>query len=379
MSKQHLPRFRSIHPLVLAGTSLAAAAALAATGCGAAQDYDAKPVLDDLVHVVILPTLSDVAARSADLDTSAEALSADPTAESLAAAQATWRGARAPWRSSDAFAFGPVETEGLGAVIDWWPAKADTIEEKIAAGGAIDPAYVESLGTSAKGFMALEYLLFDSTNGDAAVLAQLTGDPAATRRAYVAALAEDLAGKTGALHAAWAEDQGNYAGELLLAGEGSAAFGSQKAAVDELVNQMVFRADNVVNKIGKPAGKSNGGTPVPDAEESPRSDSSLADMLASLAGIQSVYDGTYAGNDGMGVGDLVRARNAQVDDRVHEAFADAKAKIEAIPPPFRTAVTAHTAEVDAAWESARTLKRALATEVVSVLGSTLRFNDADGD
>ena len=132
MSKQHLPRFRSVHPLVLAGKSLASAAALAATGCGAAQDYDAKPVLDDLVHVVILPTLSDVAARSADLDTSAEALSSDPTAESLAAAQATWRGARAPWRSSDAFAFGPVETEGLGAVIDWWPAKADTIEEKIA-------------------------------------------------------------------------------------------------------------------------------------------------------------------------------------------------------------------------------------------------------
>jgi len=379
MSKPQYPHLRSTSTLRLAGIPLAAAVSLGAAGCEAARDYDAKPVLDDVVHIVILPTLSDASARAAELDAAAEAVSSDPTAESLGAAQDAWRSARAPWRSSDAFAFGPVETDGLGAAIDWWPAKPDTIEEKIAAGGAIDAAYIESLGTSAKGFMALEYLLFDSTNGDDAVLASLTGDPAAARRAYVAAVAESLAGKVGTLHAAWAEDQGNYAQELLLAGDGSKVFVSQKSAVDELVNQMVFQADNVLNKIGKPAGKSNGGVPVPDAEESPRSDNSLADMLATLDGIQSVYDGARGDKDGMGVSDLVRARNADVDDRVHDAFADARAKIEAIPPPFRAAVTDHVAEVDAAYEAARTLKRTLATEVVSVLGSTLRFNDADGD
>ena len=59
--------------------------------------------------------------------------------------------------------------------------------------------------------------------------------------------------------------------------------------------------------------------------------------------------------------------------------ADLKSKIEAIPPPFRTAITEHPDEVAAAYASARAFKRELATEVVSVLGSTLRFNDADGD
>lgn len=370
--------FRALTPPSPARAALLAAAALLALGCDAARDYDAGPVLSDVVHVVILPTQADAAARTADLAAAAEALSGDPTAETLAAAQDAWRAARVPWRSSDAFAFGPVETEGLGAAIDWWPAKPDIIEEKIAAGVPIDAAYVESLGTSARGFMALEYLLFAPADGDA--LASLQGDPAAARRAYVAAAAEDVAAKTEALRAAWAEDQGNYAGELLSAGEGSKVFGSGKAAVDELVNQMVFQTDRLLNaKIGKPAGKLDGGVPVPDAEESPRSDNSLADMLASLAGIRSVYEGQYGDQDGMGVSDLVRARNAGVDDRVRQAFAGAKSGIEAIPPPFRTAVTEHPAEVLAAYESVRTLKRALATEVVSVLGSTLRFSDADGD
>lgn len=356
-----------------------AAACLGAAGCSPAQDYDAKPVLDDVVHVVILPTLSDASARAADLDAAAGALADAPASGSLTAAQDAWRAARSPWRSADAFAFGPVETASLGAAIDWWPAKPDTIEEKIASGAAIDAAYIGSLGTSAKGFLALEYLLFDSTNGDAAVLAQLTGDPAAPRRAYVAAAAEDLASQVEALRSAWAEDQGKFAQEILLAGEGSKTFVSQKAAVDELVNQMVFQADGLISRIGKPAGKENGGTPVPDAEETPRSDNSLADLLATLAGIQAVYDGQYGDQDGMGISDLVRARNAQVDDRVHEALAAAKAKIEAIPPPLRTAVTEHVAEVDAAYDAATALKRELSTEVVSVLGSTLRFNDADGD
>lgn len=370
---------RSYGAHIPAVAALALAVPAGALGCTGAEDYDAKPVLEDVVHIVILPTLSDAAAGAEGLDTAAGALAEAPTADSLAAAQAAWLAARGPWRSADAFAFGPIESAGIGAAADWWPAKPETIEEKIAAGATIDAAYVASLGTSAKGFMALEYLLFDSTNGDSAVLTSLEGDPAAPRRAFVAAAGEDLAAQVSALHAAWAEDQGNYAAELLLAGEGSKAFSSKKAAVDELVNQLVFRADSLITRIGKPAGKDSGGTPVPDAEDAPRSDSSLAGMLATLAGLAAVYDGKYGDQDGMGLSDLVRARNTGVDDRVHAAFADLKAKIEAIPPPFRTAVTAHPAEVDAAYESARALKRELATEVVSVLGSTLRFNDADGD
>lgn len=380
MSPPRLPR-RARLPLSVAGWPLVSAALLAAaSGCGGAEDYDAKPALDDLVHIVMLPTLSDVQTRSADLSTAAAALADDPTEQSLSAAQDAWRAARSPWRGADSFAFGPVVDQDLAGAIDWWPAKPETIEEKITAGATIDVAYVESLGTSARGFMAMEYLLFDSTAGDAAILSALQGEPGAKRRAFVLALAQSVAAKTETLRLAWDEEGGKYALEITQAGEGSKAFTTQKAAVDELVNQMVFQADTLLNaRIGKPAGKSSGGEPLPDTEESWRSDNSLADMLSSLGSIESIYQGKYGDQDGLGMTDLVRARSAAVDDRVQGAFADARKKIEAIPPPFRTAVVDHAAEVDAAFEATRTLKRALATEVVSALGSTLRFNDADGD
>lgn len=362
---------------VQAAALLAAAAAI---GCAPPQDYDAKPVLLDLVQDVMLPVLSDVAARSKDLSTAADALAADPTEETLSATQAAWRAAREPWRRTDAFSFGPVVDQGLGASIDWWPAKPATIDEKIASGAAGGAAYIDSLGTSAKGFMALEYLLFDSAAGDGAVLAALSGDTGAPRRAFAAALAANLAGKTEALRLAWDEAGGKYALEVTEAGEGSRAFTTRKAAVDELVNQMVFQADTLLNaRIGKPAGKSSGGDPLPDTEESPRSDNSLADMLASLGGLSAIYEGKYGDADGLGLSDLVKARSPAVDDRVRQAFGEARSRIEAIPPPFRTAIFDHEAEVTAAYESTRKLKRELATEVVSALGSTLRFNDADGD
>lgn len=365
----------------LGARSALAAALVAIAGCGQAQEYDAKPVLDDLVHIVMMPALTDVATRSGELEVAAVALAEDPTAARLKAAQDAWRAARSPWRSCDAFAFGPVVDQELSTAIDWWPAKPDAVEEKIAGTATLDAAYIDSVGASARGFMALEYLMFDSTNGDEAVLAALSSvDGGERRRAYLAAASENLASKAEALRLAWDEKGGKYALEVTLAGEGSKAFASQKAAVDELVNQLVFQADTVLNaKLGKPAGKKSGGEPLPDTEESPRSDNSIADMLATLRGIEAIYNGTYAGDDGLGISDLVRARNTAVDDRIQKALADAMAKVEAIPPPFRTAILEHPAEVDAAYESVRTLKRGLATEVVSVLGSTLRFNDADGD
>jgi uncharacterized protein len=365
-------------------TSALLAAVLTASGCSntpASSSADAKPALLDLTNGVILPTYRASATSAEALQVATKALESAPSQTTLTAAQTAWRAARKIWHQSEAFRFGPVKTKEITSAIDFWPARGDTIDAFINGATPITAASFEALGANARGFQALEYVLFDSAVGDAAVLARLTTDPSAKRRLlYAVTAAAHLAGKTAELYAAWDPARGNFAREITEAGSGAVLFPSGKAAVDQLVNSMIFSVDLVTGtKLGKPYGTKSGGNPLPDQEESPRSDNSLADMLDTLEGARSIYTGAYGGADGKGVGDLVRAKNPALDDRVLAAMDDTKAKISAIPPPFRTAITAQRPAVEAAYQATRLLKNTLSTEVATTLATTLQFNDNDGD
>lgn len=380
--------FRFATTLLAVGLAAVASAAVVVTtggtqlGCSSptSSTSDAKPVLTDLTNNVILPSYQDVATKAEALKGSTAALAAAPSESTLAAAQSAWRETKGAWRKTEAFRFGPVETKSISGAIDYWPGRPSTIEQMLASDQPVTVATVDALGSLAKGFVALEYLLFDDVGGNAAILSKLTGEGGARRLQYAAAVAEILDGKTRELLAAWSPSGENFAKELIDAGGAGALFPSGKAAVDQLVNSATFAAELVTNtKIGKPFGKKTGGTPAPDQEESPLSDNSIADMVATLDGVIAVYTGAHGGVDGMGISDLVRAKNASLDDRVVAGLADARAKILAIPPPFRTAVTAAPAAVETAYQSVRDVKNTMTTEVAGALGTTLKFNDNDGD
>ncbi|WP_394826757.1 imelysin family protein [Pendulispora albinea] len=383
MKRRFSPTLALILGLSLAGafgtTSWIAGCSSSSSG---ASSVDAKPVLQALTNDVILPTYRTLDTEAGTLRDAAEALRSAPSADSLARAQAAWRAARKTWRKADAFRFGPVDSKGIADVIDAWPANGEKLDQLLAGSEPITADSFEKLGANLKGFMALEHLLFDNPGGgDAAVLAKLTGTGAAERRRlYVAIAAANLKAKTAELLRSWDPAGENFAAQLTNAGSGSQTFPSGKSAVDQLVNSATYAGDVVAgNKIARPFGKRNGGVVQPGQEEAPRSDNSLADMLATLEGVQAVYDGAPGGAEPKGIGDLVRGKNASLDDRVLAALSDARAKVAAIPPPFRTALSEKPAPVDAAYESVRAMKNTFATEVASVLGTTLKFNDNDGD
>jgi uncharacterized protein len=363
-------------------------ALVSASGCSttAHPATDSKPVLAALTDNVILPAYRAIDADAEALRTAARDLEAAPSEDTLTRTQSAWRAARKSWRHADAFRFGPVETKHITAAVDFWPAGTDVIDKILADSAPITAESFEALGANAKGFLALEYLLFDNAGGNAAVVATLTGATGARRLGYVTAAADNLKTKTSELLRAWEPSGENFAKDLTLAGESGTSFPSSKAVVDQLVNSSAFAAEVVTNtKIGKPFGKKTGDVPQPDQEEAPRSDDSIDDMLATLDGVRSVYLGTSgggaspAGKPAMGIGDLVRAKNASLDTRVVAALDEARAKVSAIPPPFRTAIVSQRDPVEQAYQATRAAKNIISVEVASVLGTTLKFNDNDGD
>lgn len=376
--RPHRPRRRELSALAIA--ILASGVALWACGSGgesaAPQAGPRRVMLRALAATVILPTYDRLTADAALLVDAAAALEATPSADTLAAARHAWRRARSTWKQSEAFSIGPAESLRSVAKFDWTPIRADRIEREIDGTAELTAAYVEDLGANVKGFIALEYLLFDPS-GDSASLAQLA-DP--RRRAYVRALAGNLRDQTVLLRDAWAPTGGNFAATLSEAGPGNPTFPTVKSAVDAIVNRLIFLAEDVADtQLLAALGTRAGGTPQPDALDAHRSENGLADLLDNLAGIENLYFGAYADRSGSGFHDVVANLSPEIDGALDLAIRRALETGTRIPVPLEEAVISERALVERAQARAKELMARLEIDLVSVLGTTLRFNPSDGD
>ncbi|NUO54873.1 MAG: imelysin family protein [Polyangiaceae bacterium] len=367
--------------LVIGVVGLAAGGASFAAVAASCSDDEAPPpseegnVLGALAETVIVPTAQAFGTASASLAASLVAFNAGPTTATLVAARQAWRDARGAWMRSRAFAFGP--TEEHDGNIDWTPTKPANIDMTIASKTSFTADDIAALGTSSKGFLALEYLLFDPMATDDAVLAKLTTAPdAAAKRSYIEALGADLSREAATLQTKWEA----FGPEIASAGNGSNVYVHAQTAIDDIVGELVFQVDVTGNEgIAAPLGLKTGGTVQPDLEIARLSDNTLDDVTNALVGIENIWDGTFNGADDLGIDDLVRKKSASLADDVRAKIAAAKSAVQAVPPPMRTALTSATPSLQAAFDAIIALKKVLAADVVTALGVTLSVNDNDGD
>jgi putative iron-regulated protein len=363
--------------------ALGALVLLGACGPSPLPDGERRQALGVIGRDVAVPTLVQLSERVDELEAASVALASEPTEANLEAARDAWREARDPWTRNLIFGFGPVTDDRLDAAIDQ-PVDVNRIQEVLDGDAAIDLSAVVALGANKKGFHTLEFLLFVDPEGTTALTSLAADDvPGDRRRDYVSGVAGALAESVHALEDAWSppdrSSQG-YIDRLTRPGAKDSAFDSVQSALDAIVNQTVFLAELVTNaRLGKPLGNESGGEPRPELEESPWADASVSDMQGALTGIRNAYFGTLTGKPGRGLSALVAARSPGADRRVQSSLNDALEKVSAIPRPYRIAVTEERDAVQAAYEAVRALRRNLATEVVGVLGATLKFNDNDGD
>ena len=94
--------------------------------------------------------------------------------------------------------------------------------------------------------------------------------------------------------------------------------------------------------------------------------------------MRDVYLGDTA-NDGLGVSHMITPLSAAADERMRSLFKDAMAAVDAVEDPLRAAVVDRPAQVRAVYDRLMDLRRAINTEVVSLLGVAVGFSDTDGD
>lgn len=329
------------------------------TGCGSDDDndtvrasgedaFDASITLNDFANKVVLATYTDLDNKAGDLLTAVKALAADTNQANLGQAQAAWKAARTPWEQSEAFLFGPVDTQGLDPALDSWPVNKVDLDGVLGSGQELTEASIDALEDTLKGFHTIEYLLF--RDGDQRKAEDITP----RELEYLIATTENLKAKTAQLASAWAPSGENYAGEVAGAGATSTIYKSQKDAMQEMVNGMIVIADEVANgKISDPFNEKD-----TTLVESQFSFNSIADFQDNIRGIQNVYNG---------LSEFVNGADADLDARFKTEVQTAIDTIGAIPNPFRDSITGNRDAIQAAIEAVSTVQTTLENDILKLV------------
>ena len=332
-------------------------------GCGEDDDdlggdasFDAATLLNDYANNVVVATYEDLDAKAGMLLAAVHTLASDATASNLTAAQDAWVAARSPWELSEAFLFGPVDTDGLDPKLDSWPVNRVDLDAVLSSDQPLTKETADGLEETLKGFHTIEYLLFGEGG------AKQSEDFDTREYEYLVAVTESLKADAQALHDAWHPSRANFAAEIANAGVSSAIYVSRKAAVQEIVNGMIVIADEVANgKISDPFNEE-------DARlvESQFSFNSIADFQDNIRGIQNAYVGRYV-VDGQGLNDFVAERDADLDARFQNEVQAGIDAIGVIPAPFRDAIAGSRTEVQAAIDAVRAVQTTLESEILPLV------------
>ena len=418
--------------LRLAGSVLAAAVAVVA-GCGSGTPSRGD-VLADLADEMIIPAYQRLSGSAESLEESVSALCAaaagagasdaafSDARSRLDEARAALAEARSAWSFSQPVWVGPVTERRSWAVVDW-PVKPDEIESLIAGDDALDfERLSRGIGADQRGLQAVEYALggaldgnpgsdssgndnpdgsdtnnngsdssgndnpdgSDTTNNgsagsdsdDGAVISGL-GDR--RRCDYLTGVTEVVAVEAGSLHADWTSSW-----------DGGAAYreefiSSDDMGLDAVVNDSLFMLEAVTDmELGAALGLRSGPADPSAIAEGPAG-LGLADVRSHLSGLAAVLVGG-GGTAGPAAGDnaqqpegLSPLLGRELTERLSAQIEEADAALRALRTPLRAALSESPEELGRARDALKALQVTVATEVVSKLGVTIGFSDADGD
>ncbi|WP_049645649.1 imelysin family protein [Candidatus Rhodobacter oscarellae] len=324
----------------------------AASPLAAADDFDITAIVE--THVVpryeMLAGQTQALAREASVGCSA---AAPDTAPGLLSA---YHAAFDAWVGVGHLRFGPSEQDDRAFALAFWPdprgstpkALAGLVKSRDAAVNA--PDEFAEISVAARGFYALEFLLFD------AQFAQPRD--AAYRCALIQAVTKDISSNAAAILAGWQNGYG-----ALMSNPGNDTYRTPAEAAKQLFTALSTGLEfTSLTRLGRPMGTYD--RPRPNRAEARRSERSLRHVLLSLAATRELTE-------------LISAGNEAVD----KAFADAIQRAEALDDPTLAGVADPQGRfrVEVLQQSIDVIRRILSQEIGPELGIAAGFNSLDGD
>ncbi|MGC6479587.1 MAG: imelysin family protein [Flavobacteriaceae bacterium] len=347
---------------------------------GSAQnsvDFDRAEMLAHWADNIILPAYADFSLQLDQLETAADAFVDTPDIIQLAQLQEKWAMAYETWQKVSMFEIGPAETLNYRLQMNIYPVDRELIQSNILADN-----YNLELPSNrvAKGFPALDYMLFGLAEQQQEILILYVGEEGALRRAYLTSLVADMK----SLHEQVLDGWENGYRDSFVSNDGS----SSTASVDRFVNDFIYYYEKHLRagKMGIPAGVFSGDVLLQNLEGCFHGSISKRMFLVGLQATQDFFNGkayaseTYGPSlsaylDALNVvkegADLSAVINTQIDE--------ARSEVQDLDP-FKVALQQNP-PVDflEAYDEVQRLVPLLKVDMVSALSITIDFVDADGD
>ncbi len=284
-----------------------------------------------------------------------QALESSKTDATLITCKASWLSTRRYWEYAEAWLFGPVSTESIDPSIDTWPIDYKVIQSMSVDSIVWSDSMLSSLESSSKGFHPIEFILW-GIEGNKTALNLTSGE-----LHLLTGLAKDLYQKVHQLKRAWSLNGQAYL--LNLTHYPNSLYSNLQSVLLEILNAQAGICDEVAN------GKISEVMILQDrlAVESPFSGNSMNDFKHNIEGVEMVYTGDFALQDGKGISDIVKLYNLDLNRRVIKAIDDAKFSLSQVSLPFEQAIYQQPVQLQNAVDKINALEALLSDEVVDLI------------
>ncbi len=292
-----------------------------------------RSMLTDFADRVVIPTYTELAAKTQNLATAIQTLHQTPNAENIKSAQEAWLAARIPLRQGAGFALGRARSWGLDGTLDTLPIDKTDLGKILTSEIPLAPEYVSVQRDSLKGFRTIEFLLFGGNSQNASLSHR--------ELAYLQATATVLDRDAHRLLAAWTtggDGQPAFREIFSTAGEpNNMVYPLEEIARQEIIEGMLETTEVLGDRIADPF--QNQDSKKIEAQYAIAS--SLPDFHHTLIGVQNAYFGSFNNpvSSAAGLSRFIAQTNPQLNTQVELELKTAIAAVDKIPTPFSLAIT----------------------------------------
>ena len=322
-----------------------------------------QSVLTDFAAVLVNPNYQDIQSKAAIMNNAIITFNQTPTDANLAAIRTAWKNTRGAWESCEGFLFGPVEDFSYDPTMDDWPVNKADLDALLASNNPLQVSDIDQLGTTLKGFHAIEYIIFGV--GSTQKAANIT----ARDKQYLASLGQSLYNTTTQLRNSWDPTQpNNFTVQVTTAGSGSTRYTTRQAVFLALVGSMADICNEVANEKMQTPLTAQDST----LDESQFSHNSVTDFKNNITGVLNAYKCQYGGPSGHSLSELVASKNAALDNKIQSQINTAIASFNGITTTYELAIYTQQNQIKTVQAAINTLKATIEGDLETFIQTNVK-------
>lgn len=338
--------------------------------------FDRSKMLENYANNLIKPAFTDLQSQISALKNSADAFNQNTNLASLTTLQNAWENAYIAWQYANTYNIGIASEQGLQKSL-WeeiatFPVSATKIENVITNNNA----NFTDFNRDARGFLAIEYLIFDLNDNNTNIVNSFTNSQ--NRKTFLTNTIQNIQSRVNTVLNAW---NGGYTSEFIQ--NNRTDVGSSTSI---FYNEFVKSFEQIKNlKVGLPLGKKSTQSQVfPDKVEAYYSGKTLKMISNHLTAIENIWRGKAKnGTIGLGFKDYlasVEGGNALINSTETQLNA-VKTALNNINT--NTRISAQVQNLPANFDNLHTElqkhTRFFKSDMSSLLGIAITFASGDGD